>query len=310
MGNQHVSSEVLAECKLPPERVKQIVQAFHKKNRKGKPIDRPTFESILVRTFDVKRVTHTEGSLLRFSDTATKRVAHLKVLFDIMDTNHDGQLDLAEVVLGLSILSEGTLGEKAVLVFHGMDRDCDGLLSREEVALQSKNLYRIVKVEIRAMMVRSYHAHYVRVHDVSALDDQLDVLMQPLKDQLMRQGTDHVFEVADTNKDGSISLKEWTTAVAKDEWMQWLVCPEMYWAQTKAGLAPQLAALVEGSCGSKPGLEVVRKVEAGKGIGPPPHPFPVSELDAHSKTSNPIPSRWTAFNRDWRSGCASTRYRR
>jgi hypothetical protein len=133
-AGQSIPPELAAQCHLPPEQVKQLVKAFQKKNKKGKPINRDVFMHVLSKL----------DYSLRAKSPLLVNHENLDVLFSMLDVNHDGArtcvaslqgllffaslthsrslacvcvcghtVDVSEVVLGLSILAMGSLEEKA-----------------------------------------------------------------------------------------------------------------------------------------------------------------------------------------------------
>ena len=58
----------------------------------------------------------------------------MNALFQLFDTNHDGEINVHEFCMGVVILTvHGNTREKARLVFHALDKDDSGFLDKEEL---------------------------------------------------------------------------------------------------------------------------------------------------------------------------------
>lgn len=172
-----------------------------------------------------------------------KHVAGSDALFECLDLNHDGSLDLEEVLFGLSTLATGSLDDKAELVFKAMDLDNSGFLDKEEVKKQSEKLFKafcaFTKQAVNDIIYKKYH----RTFPDYQLQPIMDSLSAPLKEKLTVDGVFTIFQRGDTDNDGQLSLDEWRALVKSDEFAQWLVSPETYVAKVKAEVGPKLEAL-------------------------------------------------------------------
>jgi Ca2+-binding EF-hand superfamily protein len=224
-----------AQCHLPPEQVKQLVKAFQKKNKKGKPINRDVFMHVLSKL----------DYSLRAKSPLLVNHENLDVLFSMLDVNHDGALDVSEVVLGLSILAMGSLEEKAELVFKAMDLDNNGTLNRAEVAKQFDKLLAVFQKEMTGEIMRVLYEKYRSVPSKTTIDAVMTPALAPVREMFATQGIAFVFQDVDTDKDDQISLVEWKAAVEKNEMVQWLICPERYVEKVKGETVSKFAAILK-----------------------------------------------------------------
>lgn len=75
-----MSTDLAAQCRLPPHQVKKLVRAFQKKSKKGQPISPAMFRKVLG---ELDEELRTKNPLLLNSQ-------NVDVLFYTLDINHDG----------------------------------------------------------------------------------------------------------------------------------------------------------------------------------------------------------------------------
>jgi len=68
------------------------------------------------------------------------------VLFDIFDADSSGTVDVIEFIAGVNTLATGTAEQKAELVFHGIDYDDSGKISKKEFTTYVSKAVNIAKV--------------------------------------------------------------------------------------------------------------------------------------------------------------------
>lgn len=112
------------------------------------------------------------------------------LLFTLCDTNHSGKVDPIEVIAALSAFSSGGISEKAKLVFHAIDHNHDGSLTRVEI---------------------KRHASLILALS-SKLVPQLNTIVV-FERQFVEDITREVFSAADEDVNGKITLEEWLNAV-------------------------------------------------------------------------------------------------
>eukprot|EP00013_Stygamoeba_regulata_P022430 CAMPEP_0177653016 /NCGR_PEP_ID=MMETSP0447-20121125/13483_1 /TAXON_ID=0 /ORGANISM="Stygamoeba regulata, Strain BSH-02190019" /LENGTH=229 /DNA_ID=CAMNT_0019156389 /DNA_START=195 /DNA_END=884 /DNA_ORIENTATION=+ len=114
-------------------------------------------------------------------------------LFEILDRNKDGVVDLQEFITGLSCLAKGTAEEKLALCFKAYDLDGNGTISKDELALMFK------------------HAWISGFQSLCAIHESTDVSMDDLNEFSEEMATvfaDNAFDTLDTNNDGQLSFQE------------------------------------------------------------------------------------------------------
>jgi len=116
-------------------------------------------------------------------------------LFELLDTNGDGVVDLNEFICGLSMLCKGTPEEKLALSFKAYDLDGNGSISEKELTAMFKSAW------LTGFKALAFN------HGGDDLDfDQLDEFSSSMAQNFAR----NAFETLDTDGDGQLSLEEFT----------------------------------------------------------------------------------------------------
>ncbi|KAK3094954.1 hypothetical protein FSP39_008312 [Pinctada imbricata] len=106
--------------------------------------------------------------------------AYAHYVFNTFDQDGNGSLSFEEFVMGLSVLSRGTLQERLQWTFNLYDINGDGVITKDE-------MYGIV----------------------SAIYEMMGRFSEPtIDDSTARDHVDRVFQKMDTNKDGVVTLEE------------------------------------------------------------------------------------------------------
>jgi len=169
--------------------VKALYKTFTECATGGK-LDRPAFKQAL-RPFLCFPLDHSKlesAGLRRMDDTPFP-----DRLFEVLDVNHDGTVDITEFISGLSFLCKGTVEEKLQLSFKVYDIDGNGFISKEEIQLMFKQAW-----------MSGFMA-------LSASHGNEELSMKELNDFAEEMGTlfaDSAFSTLDTNGDGQLSLEE------------------------------------------------------------------------------------------------------
>jgi len=114
-------------------------------------------------------------------------------LFTLLDVNHDGTVDLAEFVTGLSMLCKGTVEEKLELSFKAYDIDGNGFISKDELALMFKSAW---IAGFRALCA-THGNEELSMEDLNEFSEEMATLF-----------AENAFDTLDTNGDGQLSFEE------------------------------------------------------------------------------------------------------
>lgn len=166
--------------KLPLETIEAILERLSQKAVEGK-LNRETFEEVLLKVFsDVRKteVTEIPSGLCR--------------IFDVFDSDGSGSIDVLEITAGFTSLFLGDRDERLRVAFRQMDSNGDGTITKKELL----NFFRtFFKAEMRCIGI--------------PLDDELWNSMVP--------DIVEMFNGADRDGSGSVSMEEFVKAVLSDE---------------------------------------------------------------------------------------------
>jgi len=129
-----------------------------------------------------------------FPNGDAKGYAHY--VFRAFDVNEDGQIDFEQFIIGLSTLLRGTLQDRLRWTFRLYDINHDGVISKEEMLLVIKSLYKMLGADSSTSSSGGS-----RYHDDKGYIHHADI----------------VFNKFDTNRDGHITLNEFSQVCLQDE---------------------------------------------------------------------------------------------
>jgi len=188
--------EAASQAKLTEKEIKVVVKAF-KKNKK-QSLTATQFSLLM---YDIKNKLPGEN-FKHFS------WADHDNLFRMFDTNHDGTVDLKEILIGLSVVGSGTMEEKSEQWFKAINKDDSGFLTRDQVNSALEELAQQIGERLGALSVRG-------LYDSTSLELQEEnqaKFTATYKNVFSEKGLDTIFR-ADADGDGKLSLREWKNAV-------------------------------------------------------------------------------------------------
>jgi len=144
------------------------------------------------------------AKLAEYGFQAPKDKNFPELLFHMLDTNGDGNIDLKEFIGGLSVLCKGTPDEKIKLTFRAYDLDNSGTISKGELT----ELFRSAWLSGLQALVCEWNAlNYPKTMTVGK--EQLEKFSVEMAQQFAEQA----FSSLDANGDGQLSLEEFATFV-------------------------------------------------------------------------------------------------
>merc|ERR1712137_117145 len=163
---------------------------------------------------EVQKATH---------NPALKNPSAALYVFQALDTNHDNQISVGELIFGLSILSNGTYQEKAQLLFAAFDEDGNGFLTREELTHCLHTTVEIASRIIKENRVTSalQKGYNPALAEASATYEAQKALT--IEQERIPATVDYLFATCDTNNDNQISRQEWIAQCCKDPILQKLI---------------------------------------------------------------------------------------
>jgi len=114
-------------------------------------------------------------------------------LFDLLDTNRDGVVDLGEFVCGLSLLCKGSVEEKLELSFKAYDIDGNGYISKDELSQMFKSAW---MAGFKALCSTQGNEN-LSMEDLNEFSEEMASLF-----------AENAFDTLDTNGDGQLSFEE------------------------------------------------------------------------------------------------------
>lgn len=130
-------------------------------------------------------------------------------------------LNLDEFIVGVYLMTKGTIEEKAQSLFHAIDTLCDGKISREELTTAMQRRIRTVK-KIFPKLLRDQVQIQMQHENVTALSvnpdeamesalGSLETLMEEIEKEIPL-AVNQIFLEADLNQDDFITQDEWLFA--------------------------------------------------------------------------------------------------
>jgi len=116
-------------------------------------------------------------------------------LFELLDVNNDGVVDLSEFICGLSILCKGTPEEKLKLSFKAYDLDGNGFISEEELTSMFKSAW-----------LSGFKA-LTSQHGGSEINFEE---LEEFSSSMAQNFAHSAFQTLDVDGDGKLSLEEFT----------------------------------------------------------------------------------------------------
>ena len=159
---------------------REIVDIFERQTNVDGTMDSRTF----ARAF----AQFVPAAKLRDADSQEEIAQILHRLFDLFDRNRDGIIDSRELTTGLTLLCAGDADEKTLVAFNALDRDGDGFITRDEMALY-------------------FTAFFTVAFDLS-VSLQSTVGANTSVEQIGRATADQCFDEVDLNGDGRITFDE------------------------------------------------------------------------------------------------------
>jgi len=225
---QEEDEMLISQVRLTHESAQDLVRAFHQAAQRNS-VSRSSFKTVFA-ALDSP-----------IQDAIKGQISELDVLFDFLDQDHTGELDLHELLFGISTLTLGSFDEKAELLFHAMDIDGSGTLNRAEV---EGHFLKLNKAMRNYLMKGINEMYYRRTHNnlpEQDLNHMTNALMINVQEVLK---ADSVFPAGVE----AITLDDWRKLIkAAPQQVEWLVSPEV----CVRSLGPNIIAEVESALPAK-----------------------------------------------------------
>mmetsp|Transcript_3681 Transcript_3681/g.4081 ORF Transcript_3681/g.4081 Transcript_3681/m.4081 type:complete len:248 (-) Transcript_3681:58-801(-) len=144
-------------------------------------------------------------------DTITKEVL-VDAFFDMFDQDKNGTVEFFEFVTAASLLTTGSLEDKAKLFFRTYDRNADGKIDKRELRLQAKKFFVSAKKMKQSQLKRM--AKYT--HD-PMYDSYAETVDTSVDEAAVDKMVESAFLQADTNGNSCISEVEFVNWVKTDK---------------------------------------------------------------------------------------------
>jgi len=124
--------ELCQNTSFDQRQIKEIMKQFGSKNYAGEGVDKKEFE----------RIAEKLGLLhISVTDSELSKDVIVDSLFEMFDVDNSGTVDFYEFVSCASILMNGSIEEKAEMLFRVYDNNGDGKVSRKELSETFKKFF-------------------------------------------------------------------------------------------------------------------------------------------------------------------------
>eukprot|EP01122_Echinamoeba_exundans_P005952 TRINITY_DN1614_c0_g1_i1.p1 TRINITY_DN1614_c0_g1~~TRINITY_DN1614_c0_g1_i1.p1 ORF type:complete len:243 (+),score=33.51 TRINITY_DN1614_c0_g1_i1:564-1292(+) len=206
---------------VPIEKVRSVAQKFVEVAQGQSYLTEKTQLAVLAQATGLTATFSMFDASTKMADSGSARLsirsggsAFVDYLWDVLDTNKDGQIDFQELLMGIAMHTAASPSERAEFYFDIFDADKSGSLSRDEVVkLWQKNL--------QVMLSSFKHDSLARLRQDPDLSEQAEldwnladkvfdnVIQDFNKLNLALQLTDAVFSHVDKDGSGTISKVEY-----------------------------------------------------------------------------------------------------
>lgn len=207
MGNSH-SSEIDADgiamdTHFTADEVRELLKEFKMVSPNLAPISQKKFGELCV-----LMATRYPGSV--YSDPEWRQV-----VFSYSDTDHSKTVDVQEAIACLSVMTHGSLAEKASLVFTSFDKDGNGTLSKAEIQRGFETSFACLQTAITKAVRVTKEEHKGSPPLVKKLS-QKSFSSKSLFGEWVKMTVDTFFNEVDTDSNGAISREEFIAATEQE----------------------------------------------------------------------------------------------
>jgi len=185
LSKQISADEMADEMNISVEDLSVLLEAF-KKHTSSRMM---TFKEYQKAIAEVQEIT--------FKSIFSEDYA--EVTFSLFDANHDNQIDAYEFLAGVSIFANGSVEEKATLAFRALDKNGDGLLSKNELTSQMNKMRKVSK----KILSNASKQHFGLVGQIA------QGVTRPKIQGITEEDIKALFQDCDADHDGKLSLDEW-----------------------------------------------------------------------------------------------------
>lgn len=210
MGNgqavQVDAESVANETHFTADEVNELLDEFRKVSPNLSPISQEKFGKLCVRMAE------------RYPNSVYSDPKWRQVVFSYSDADHSKTVDVQEAIACLSVMTRGTLEEKARLVFTAFDKDGNGSLSKAEVQRGFETSF----ASIQAAMAEAVHAAKDELKKEGMPGFMVNLAFKAFSPKLLftawiQVSVEQFFAEVDADSNGAISLEEFVSAAKAQE---------------------------------------------------------------------------------------------
>lgn len=210
MGNQQSANvdagQLEASTHFTAEEVQRLLDEFKVVSPKLRPISQKDFDKLCDRMAEL------------YPNSVYSSPQWRQVIFSYSDADHSKSVDVQEAIGCLSVMTRGSLEEKANLVFTSFDKNGDGVLSKNEVFKGFETAF----ASIQSAMAEAVHEAKDELKKEGMPSFMVNLAFKAFNPKLLfsvwvQASVEEFFAQVDVDKNGQISREEFVSAAKAQE---------------------------------------------------------------------------------------------